>query len=41
MENGKLTGPFLKSVAKQKYTDTTYKIMHILRNVYATNMILV
>ena len=26
---------------KQKYVDATYKISHILRNVYATNMILV
>ena len=39
--NGKLTGPFVRSVVKQKYVDATYKISHILRNVYATNMILV
>ena len=38
--NGKLTGPFLRSVVKQKYIDATYKISRILRNVYATNMIL-
>ena len=38
---GKLTGPFLRSVVKQKYIDATYKIRHILRNVYATNMIFV
>ena len=37
----KLTGPFLRSVVKQKYVDGTYKISHILRNVYATDMILV
>ena len=28
-----------RSVVKQKYVDVTYKISHILRNVYATNMI--
>ena len=39
--NGKLTVPFLRSVVKQKHVDATYKISHILRNVYATNMILV
>ena len=32
---------FLRSVVKQKYVDATYKISHILRSVYATNMILV
>ena len=32
--NGKLTGPFLRSVVRQKYVDATYKISRILRNVY-------
>ena len=37
----KTNWPISKKCSEAKYVDATYKISHILRNIYATNMILV
>ena len=37
----KLNKLISKKCSEAKYVDATYKISHILRHVYATNMILV